>query len=41
MQTLIEGTRGIGTLVTLNWDRLVTLGVLALALYLSGHIALS
>ena len=40
MQTLIEGSRGVGTLVTLNWDRFVTLGVLALALYLSGHIVM-
>ena len=40
MQTLIQGTKGMQTLVLLNWDRVLMLGVLTGALYLGGHIAL-
>ena len=40
MQTLIRETKGVQTLVLLNWDRALMLGVLAGALYLGGHIAL-
>lgn len=35
MQILTEGTRGLALLVSLNWDRLLTLGVLSLSLAFS------
>ncbi|WP_255465868.1 hypothetical protein [Salipiger sp. IMCC34102] len=40
MQTLLQGTKGVQTLMTLNWDRMLMLGALGGALYLGAHIAL-
>ncbi len=40
MQTLTTGLNGIGTLIRLNWDRLIVAGTLVAALYAGAYIAL-
>ena len=39
MQTLTEGYRGLSLVMTLNWDRLLYLGTIAVALGFAGWIA--
>ena len=40
MQTLAQGYKGVSTLMTLNWDRILTTGALIGALYVGAYIAL-
>ncbi len=37
MQTIQSGTRGLGLLLLLNWDRFLVLGTLMLALALGSY----
>ncbi|WP_420567293.1 hypothetical protein [Thalassovita sp.] len=37
MQTLQNGTRGLGLLLLLNWDRFLMVGMLMLALTLGSY----
>ena len=39
MQLIQSGTRSLGFLITLNWDRIVYFGMLGLCLALSAYIA--
>lgn len=40
MQTITRGYKGVSTLMSLNWDRLLTTGTLIFALYAGTYIAL-
>ena len=40
MQTIAQGYKGVSTLMTLNWDRLLTAGMMVAALYAGAYIAL-
>ncbi|EDZ42331.1 MAG: hypothetical protein P8P65_11965 [Planktotalea sp.] len=39
MQLIQSGTRSLGFLITLNWDRIVYFGMLGLCLALSAYVA--
>lgn len=39
MQQIMNGYRGVSLLVNINWDRLLCLGTLAIALYFGAYIA--
>ena len=38
MQTMVQGYRGLSLLMVLNWDRLFSVGVIALALLAGGYL---
>ena len=40
MQTISEGYKGVSTLVTLNWDRLLMTAAMVGALYAGAYVAL-
>ncbi|SHE46139.1 hypothetical protein SAMN05444339_101431 [Loktanella atrilutea] len=40
MQTMTKGFRGVSTLVTLNWDRMLTTAAMIAALYAGAYLAL-